>query len=202
MYVFLRGTVAHKALDHIALEVRGLGFQVFVPEGVYRKLVPNQEILLYTHCVIREDAFQIYGFLKEEERALFLLLLGINKVGAKVALSVMSHFSLAEFGRAVTESDVKAFTRVPGVGKTMAPRLVLELKNKMGQSTELSALIGDDTKSDTGLVADDAYEAMLSLGCTPVEAKRAVLHARKELGEGAKDEEVVRIALRSMAKVK
>lgn len=202
MYVFLRGIVAQKALDHIALEVHGLGFQVFVPEGVYRKLVVNQEVLLHTYCHIREDAFQVYGFLKEEERALFLLLLGINKVGAKVALSVMSHFSLAEFGRAVAESDVKAFTRVPGVGKTMAPRLVLELKNKMGQHAELSALIGDDKKDDAGLVADDAYEAMLSLGCTPLEAKRAVVGARKELGEDAKDEDVVRVALRSMAKVK
>ena len=202
MYVFLRGIVAHKALDHIALDVNGQGFQVFTPEGVYRKLVVNQEVTLHTYCNIREDAFQIYGFLREEERALFILLLGINKVGAKVALSVMSHFSLAEFGRAVAESDVKAFTKVPGVGKTMAPRLVLELKNKMGQNAELSVLIGESKSTDAGLVADDAYEAMLSMGCTPVEAKRSVLHARKELGEGARDEDVVRVALRSMAKAK
>ncbi len=202
MYAFLRGTVAHKGLESIALDVNGVGFLVFVPDCVHRRISPNQEVTLLTYCHIREDTFQIFGFLREEEKALFTMLLGINKVGPKVALNVLSGLSVREFGRAVMESDVKAFTRVSGVGKAMAQRIILEVKSKLGQDTELSVLLGEPDAVDVPPEGDDVYEALLSLGCTPVEAKRAAAGARKELGAEATDEDLVRVALRSMAKVK
>jgi len=202
MYAFLRGTVAHKGLESIALDVNGVGYMVFVPDSVHRRLAPNQEVTLLTYCHIREDAFQIFGFLKEEEKALFTMLLGINKVGPKVALNVLSGLSVQEFGRAVMESDVKAFTRVSGVGKAMAQRIVLEVKSKLGQDTELSAILGEPEAADAVPEGDDVFEALMSLGCTPAEAKRAAALARKELGAEASDEDLVRVALRSMAKVK
>ena len=86
MFAFLRGIVALKAPSYIALDVNGAGYAVFVPEPVYRKLAVNQEATLLTYCHIREEAFQIYGFLKEEERALFLMLLSINKGGPQGSL--------------------------------------------------------------------------------------------------------------------
>lgn len=202
MFAFLRGTVAQKAADHIALDVGGVGFAIFTPESVYRKLAPHQEATLLTYCHIREDAFQIFGFLREEERALFTLLLSISGVGPKVALAVLSAFSVPEFGRAVMENDVTAFTRAPGVGKKLAQRIILETRSKMGQDTELGALLGEPKAGEESVEGDDVYEALISLGCTPLEAKKAASAARKALGPGAKDEEVVRAALRSMAKVK
>lgn len=201
MYAFLRGIIAHKAPDHIALDVNGVGYMVFVPDTVYRRLAPNQEATLLTYCHIREDVFQIFGFLREDEKALFKTLLSINKVGPKVALAVLSALTPQEFGRAILENDVKAFTKVSGVGKAMAQRIVLEMKSKLKQETELSAILGEAEVTDA-VVGDDVYEALLSLGCTPAEAKRAAATARKKLGDDATDEELVRSALQSMARVK
>ncbi len=202
MFSFLCGTVAIKALDHIALDVGGVGYQISVPESVYRKLAPNQEVRLLTYCHIREDTFQIFGFLREEEKALFIMLLSINKVGPKVALSVLSTMPVHEFGRAVLESDVKAFTKVAGVGKAMAQRIVLEMKSKLGQDAELSAILGESGQGEDALEGDDVYEALASLGCTPIEAKKAAAFARKKLGADAADEALVREALRSLAPAK
>ena len=199
MFAFLRGTVAFKALDHIALDVGGAGYKINVPDSVYLKLVPNQDVRLLTYCHIREDTFQIFGFLREEEKSLFIMLLSINKVGPKVAMAVLSGMPVTEFGRAVLESDVEAFTKVPGIGKAMAQRIVLEMKSKFGQDSELSAILGESENIDDTPEGDDVYEALCSLGCTAHEAKKTAAHARKELGKDATDEELVRVALRSLA---
>ncbi len=201
MFAFLRGTVALKSIDHIALDVGGVGYEISVPETVYRKLAVHQEVTLLTYCHIREDAFLIFGFLKEEEKALFTTLLSINKVGPKVALNVLSGLSVQAFGQAVLENDVKTFSKVPGIGKAMAQRIVLEMKTKLKQNPDLNAIIGEPESVDAAPEGDDAYEALLSLGCTPAEAKKATQNARKKLGGDAPDEEVVRAALQSMAKV-
>lgn len=202
MFAFLRGSVAFKTVDHIALDVNGAGYQVYVPEPVYSRLAPGQEATLLTYCHIREDTFTIFGFLKEEEKALFMTLLTINKVGPKVALAVLSGLSPRAFGAAVMENDVKALTKVQGVGKAMAQRMVLEMKNRMKQEADLSALLGEPEGGEQDHPeGDDVYEALLSLGCTAQEAKQAAARARKELGEDASDEDLVRSALRSMAKV-
>jgi Holliday junction DNA helicase RuvA len=200
MFAFLRGTVAIKAIDHIALDVSGVGYLVLVPDSVHRKLVPNQEVTLLTYCHIREQEFTIFGFLKEEEKALFIMLLSINGVGPKVALAVLSGISVTDFGQAILEADIKAFTKIPGVGKKMAQRLVLEMKSKLGQNPELSAILGEPDL-ETSVQGDDVYEALTSLGCTAPEAKKAAALARKQLGNDAPDEELVRVALRSMARV-
>lgn len=201
MFAFLRGTVEHKAVDHIALDVGGIGYAVLVPDTVHRRLAQHQEVKLLTYCHIREDAFQIYGFLKEEERSLFTTLLEINGVGPRVALAVVSFLTPAEFGRALLENDLKAFTKVPGVGKKLAQRILLEMKTRLGQDTELSAILGEPAGEAIPGEGDDVYEALISLGCTPAEARKAAIHARKQLGGEAAPEELVRAALRSMARV-
>ena len=200
MFAFLRGTVARKALDHVELDVGGVGYEVWVSEQVLRKLVVNQETMLLTHCHIREDAFQIYGFLREEERALFSMLLGITGVGPKVALAFLSAMSVAEFGRAIQGSDVTAFTKVSGVGKKTAQRVVLEMKARLGQDAELSAILGEAEEAITP-ETDDVIAALCSLGCTMAEAKKAAQRARKGLSDEATVEELVRAALRSLAKL-
>lgn len=199
MFAFLRGTVARKAVDHIELDVGGVGYQVWVPAPVQRKLAVHGEVTLLTHCHIREDAFQIYGFLREEQRALFKTLLVVSGIGPKVALAVLSAMSVPEFGRALLDNDVSAFTRVGGIGKKTAQRIVLEMKAKLGQDTELSAILGEAEEA-ADLDRDDVIAALCSLGCSPAEAKKAAATARKQLGDQAADEELVRAALRSLAK--
>jgi Holliday junction DNA helicase RuvA len=200
MFAFLRGTVARKGLDHIELDVDGVGYEVSVPESVYRRLVVDQETTLLTYCHIREDAFQIFGFLREEEKGLFKTLLGISGIGPKVSLAILSAMSVSEFGRAVLENDVKAFTRVGGVGKKTAQRVVLEMKTRLGQDAELSAILGEPRETATP-ETDDVIAALCSLGCTLGEARKAAATARKQLGADASDAELVKAALRSLARV-
>jgi holliday junction DNA helicase RuvA len=200
MFAFLRGVVAAKTLDQIHLDVNGIGYEVFVPDSVHRRLVPEQNATLLTYCHIREDTFQIFGFLREEEKSLFLMLLSISGIGPKVALSFLSAISPSDFGQAILNSDVNAITKVPGVGKKTAQRVVLEMKAKMGQDAQLSAILGEEAElDDSG--SDDVQAALMALGCTPQEAKKAAAKARKDLGKGASDEDLVKSALRSMAKV-
>lgn len=199
MFAFLRGSVARKGQGYIELDVHGVGYEVWVPAGVQRKLIADTTCTLLTHCHIREDAFQIFGFLREEERALFRSLLGISGVGPKVALAIVSTLSVQEFSRAVLENDVSAITKVNGVGKKGAQRIILELKAKMGQDAELNQLLGEPESAPTP-ETDDVIAALCSLGCTLNEARKAAGRAREELGESAPDEELVRVALRSLAK--
>lgn len=200
MFAFLRGNVADKSPGVIALDVNGAGYEVHVSARTYAKLALRQDVTLTTYCHIREDAFQIYGFLAKEERALFISLLGISKIGPKVALSVLSAFSVSEFGRAITESDLDAFKKVPGVGKATAQRLILEMKNQLKQDADLKALLGESGESSAPPEGDDVYDALVSLGCTAAEARNAAGLARKSLGETAKPEDLVRAALQSLAK--
>jgi Holliday junction DNA helicase RuvA len=199
MFAFLRGSVAEKTPGLIELDVHGVGYEVNVSARTCAKLSLRQETTLLTYCHIREDAFQIFGFLSREERSLFISLLGINKIGPKVALSILSAFGVAEFGQAVTNSDLDAFKKVPGVGKATAQRIILEMKNKLKQDADLKALLGDGPE-EAPLAGDDVYEALLSLGCTPAEAKQAALQARKTAGEDAPAEELVKAALQSLAR--
>lgn len=201
MFAFLRGVLATKAVDHVELDVNGVGYDVVVSDTVHRRLAVGREVTLITHCHIREDAFTIFGFQLEEERALFRMLLSISGIGPKVALAIVSAMTPAAFGRALADSDVKAFTKVGGVGKKTAQRIVLEMKAKLGQDTELSAILGEADSAEVDEDGDDVMAALLSLGCTPVEAKKAVAHARKTEAKDASDEELVKTALRSLARV-
>jgi Holliday junction DNA helicase RuvA len=200
MFAFLRGVVARKTQDHLELDVNGVGYQVHVPDSVHRKLVVNQETTLLTHCHIREDAFQIFGFLREEEKTLFEMLLGISGIGPKVSLAILSAMSVAQFGKAILDNDVTAFTRVSGVGKKTAQRVVLEMKAKLGQDAELNVILGEPDDKSTA-ESDDVIAALCSLGCSLAEARKAAATARKQAGADAPIEEIVRLALRSLARV-
>ena len=200
MFAFLRGTVFRKPIGVIELDVSGAGYEVFVPDSVHRRVAVDQDIILLTHCHIREDCFQIFGFLTDEERSLFRMLLAISGIGPKVALSVLSGLGVADFARAVRENDVTAFTRISGVGKKTGQRIILEMKAKMGQDAELDAILGKSDDVASAPENDDVAEALCALGCAPQEAKRMAAHARKQLGEGARDEDLVREALRLLRK--
>lgn len=201
MFAFLRGVVATKGMSQIDLDVNGVGYEVFVPATVLRKVVVDQPVTLLTYCHIREEAFQIFGFLREEEKTLFKMLLGITGIGPKVALAVMSALSVSQFAQAVRDNDVGAFTRITGVGKKTGQRIVLEMKAKLGQDAELDAILGEPADAE-GDMSDDVIAALCGLGCTFGEAKKLAAKARASLGVDASDEEVVKTALRSIAKVK
>jgi len=128
-------------------------------------------------------------------------LLDVSGVGPKVALAIVSMMDPAGFGRAVLENDVAALTKVGGVGKKTGQRIILEMKARLGQDAELSAILGESEEAVGTSDSDDVIAALCALGCTMGEAKKAAAKARSELGNDASDEELVKAALRSMARV-
>lgn len=194
MISYVRGVLDHKEPNYVTVDVNGIGYEVFIPLSTYQKLPAiGDQVKLHTHHQVREDAMNLYGFLSGEEKEIFELVLSISGVGAKVALSILSAVSVNEFRSAVAQGDTKTLTKIPGIGKKSAERMVLELKDKIGRihiDEEMVKLLGAAESSN------DAVAALLSLGASQSAAEYAVYRAERRLGEEAKIEDVVTEALR------
>jgi holliday junction DNA helicase RuvA len=179
----LRGRVSGRAGTGLIVDVNGVGYLVNATPSVHR--LGDGEVTIEVHTVVREDALQLYGFATADERELFELLLGVNGVGPKVALAIVSGSTPAELRRAIARDDVKRFQAIPGIGLKTAQRVVLELKAK---------LVGLDVGGPDGgdLTARDA---LVELGWSLVDAERALA----DVDSGLSIEEQVRHALRAAA---
>jgi Holliday junction DNA helicase RuvA len=180
----LRGRIVGRAGQALVVDVNGVGYLVNATPSVHR--LGDGEIVVEIHTVVREDALQLYGFATADERELFELLLGVNGVGPKVALAIVSGSTPAELRRAIARDDVKRFQAIPGVGLKTAQRVVLELKEKL---TLVDAGMPD---TGGGLTARDA---LVELGWALVDAERALAEVDPDLPV----EEQVRHALRQAA---
>jgi Holliday junction DNA helicase RuvA len=157
----------------------------------------GEEVLLYTHLAIREDAHSLFGFVTEAERALFRSLIKVSGVGAKLALAILSGLSVEEFHRSVDSQDADRLVRLPGVGKKTAERLLIELRDRL-PGLDTARLPGAGTlPATTATPAEDAVSALIALGFKPQEASALV---SKVPVEGKSSEEVIRLALQSAAK--
>jgi Holliday junction DNA helicase RuvA len=171
------------------LDVGGVGYLVAATPSVLRRADDAAEITVETYLHVREDTLQLYGFSEVAERELFLLLLGVNGVGPKVALAVVSGSPPAELRRAIALSDHARFMAIPGIGKKTAERIVLELKGVVGDAVETG-------RSDFGPTSGGvARDALVELGWSPLEAEQALAEIDPELPA----EERVRVALRGAA---
>jgi Holliday junction DNA helicase RuvA len=165
MIAFLEGELLEKAAGRVVIAVYGVGYEVSVPTSVLAALPSaGKTARIHTRMVVREDAITLYGFASPDERALFDLLTGVTGVGPKVALSFLSAMQPDAIRTAIVAGDAAALTIVPGVGKKVAQRVVLDLRDRLGGEGELLA---------EGPLAD-VREALLSLGLTPAEAVEAM----------------------------
>ncbi len=195
MIGFLRGALAHVAGDHVLIDVGGVGYRVQVPRSTLSRLpAAGQECRLRTVLHVREDALVLFGFATEDEQGIFEELLGVSGVGPKVALSVLSALAPNEFRRAVTFADAGRLQKVPGVGKKLAQRIALELKDKVGSVRGEPGASAPEVAA-TADSLDEAQQALLGLGYTPGEAGPALEEARAAAGAGATAETLVRLAL-------
>jgi holliday junction DNA helicase RuvA len=188
----LSGTLVEKNPPQILLDVRGVAYEVDVPMSTFYNL-PNlgEALTLFTHLVVREDAHLLFGFGSETERRAFRQLIKISGIGARTALSVLSGLSVAELAQAVTMQDSGRLTRIPGIGKKTAERLLLELKDKLG--AEVTTGVGVHRPAP---VASDVMNALISLGYSDKEAA----HAVKQLPEGVAVTDGIKQALKLLAK--
>jgi Holliday junction DNA helicase RuvA len=187
----LRGTLIAKQPPWIVLDVGGVGYELEVPMStLYDLPEAGREVTLLTHYAIREDTAALYGFLREEERALFRNLQKVSGIGARIALAVLSGVSTNEFARLVHEADIAALTRIPGIGKKTAERIVVELRDRIDAMSTLQPRAQGKLSSPQ----DEAVAALQQLGYKPVEAARL---AKAAANEGDDAEAIIRKALRA-----
>jgi holliday junction DNA helicase RuvA len=187
----LSGTLVEKNPPQILLDVQGVAYEVDVPMSTFYNLPALGEALtLFTHLVVREDAHLLFGFGSDTERRAFRQLIKISGIGARTALSVLSGLSVAELAQAVTMQDAGRLTRIPGIGKKTAERLLLELKDKLGADV---ATVGVHRPTP---VTSDVLNALVALGYSDKESLRAV----RELPDGVALADGIRHALKVLAK--
>lgn len=193
MYSYIKGKVAHKTANYIVIDVGGVGYQIFTDTYTLNDAKTGAEATIHTYLKVAEIELTLYGFGREEQKAMFEKLISISGVGPKVALAVLSSMRVNDIAAAVISGDDKAFTNVPGVGKKMAQRLVLELKEKVDFETAVGIDMGDVEFVAASDAATDACAALVGLGYNRQEALAAV-SAVKSLGDTA--EELVALALK------
>lgn len=186
----IAGILMEKNPPSLLIDVSGVGYEIDVPMSTFYNLPGGGErVALLTHLIVREDAHQLYGFLTAEERAAFRQLIKISGIGARTALAVLSGMSVADLAQAVTLQETGRLTRVPGIGKKTAERLLLELKGKLGAELATAAAPVADELADV-------LHALLALGYSEREAAAAV----KQLPPGTAVAEGIRLALKSLSK--
>ena len=190
----LRGTLIQKAPPALMVEVGGVGYELDAPMSTFYDLPElGREVTLFTHYAVKEDSVALYAFLTERERRLFRDVQKVTGIGAKIALAILSGVSVDDFARLVSSSDVTALTRIPGIGKKTAERIVVELRDR---AAELGGVGGPVAKGQP-IPADPQSEALIALqqlGYKPVEATKMVKDAF-EAGDTA--EAVIRKALKA-----
>jgi len=200
----LRGTLAEKQPPHLILDVNGLGYELEVPmTTLYRLPSVGEPLTLHTHLVVREDAQLLYGFYGKRERDFFRELIRLNGVGPKLALALMSSLEVDELVRCVQSQDTSALTKVPGVGKKTAERLLVELKDRFKAWETVPAMFalvpnqpgGPDAPAPAITAESDAISALVSLGYKPQEASKAITSIKEK---GLSSEDLIRRALKGM----
>jgi Holliday junction DNA helicase RuvA len=199
----LRGEVIAKQPPLVVVECSGVGYEVEAPMSTFYDLpAVGEPVTLITHLVIRDDAHVLYGFRSEHDRALFRALLRVTGVGAKMALAILSGMDAARFAQCVEQEDIVMLSRLPGIGKKTAQRLVMEMKDRisdLGESTN-SGMMMKTAQTPTSVAVDDpladAVGALVALGYKPADANRMA----RAVAEGAEtSEEIIRAALRSIS---
>lgn len=187
------------------IDVSGVAYEVLVPLSTFFSLPhPGEGVTLHTHFVVREDAQLLYGFIHEQERSLFRILIRLNGVGPKLALAMLSGMEVADFVRCVQNDDVNALVKLPGVGRKTAERLIIEVKDKLEGWDGIPAMEsrGKATKPGRNSSLEEAETALINLGYKPQDAGRAVVAAAKLLedsGQVPDSESLIRTALRNMS---
>ena len=198
MIARLSGTLLDKAADTVIVDVSGVGYLVHLSLQSMARLPPEgARVELRTHTHVREDALQLYGFAGEDEERLFHLLIGVSGVGPRLALNVLSGMAAAELAEAIMRGEIARLTRIPGVGKKTAERLVLELKDKLktaGIALRPAAAAAIQLSGGGALIS-----ALVNLGYKPAAAERTADAVRRTLGVTAPVEDQLREALRLIA---
>jgi Holliday junction DNA helicase RuvA len=197
----LRGKLIEKQAPHLLIDVGGVGYEVEAPMTTIYKLPElHEEVTLYTHLHVREDAQLLFAFGEERERQLFRTLIKVNGVGAKMALTILSGMEADEFAQCIADGDAARLTRLPGVGKKTAERLIIEMRDRLKdwQSSQKSGPGSVDRSIKMNVEpSDEAVSALIGLGYKPQEASKYVLAV---VADDMSSEDIIREALKASVK--
>ncbi|MBP7828355.1 MAG: Holliday junction branch migration protein RuvA [Kiritimatiellae bacterium] len=195
MITFLEGRLVEKDPTRVVVNVQGVGYEVFIPLSSYDRLpAPGEPLRLLTYDHVREDLHALYGFATDEERRLFLLLMGVSGIGPRLALTALSGLSVRDLKAAVAQGDVKRLSSVSGIGKKTAERIVVELRDKLTAGEALEAVAGTAAGEPDARLRD-AILALVSLGYKQADAQKRVRDILSGVGPKTTVEEIVRLAL-------
>ena len=197
MIGFVRGILAAKQPPSLVIDVNGIGYEINAPMSTCLELPAiGTDIHLVTHLVVREDQHTLYGFATEKERQLFRDLLKVNRVGAKLALGILSGMSVESFITSVQCEDAGMLSKLPGVGRKTAERLIMDMRDRVENQAQLLSVsqVGSRTTGDGSQPRADAFNALTALGYKPVEARRMLDDVPAELSS---TEDILRDVLRS-----
>lgn len=195
MIGFLQGKLVAKAPPQLLLDVQGVGYELEAPMTTFYDLPAlGQEVKLYTHLVIREDAHSLFGFLAESDRLMFRTLIKVNGVGPKLALTILSGQTAEQFQRCIHDNDAQSLVRLPGVGKKTAERLIIELRDRLPDISGDVSMTADTVVPvlAPGNARQEALSALCALGYKPLEANRMIQNIA---AEGKCCEDIIRQAL-------
>lgn len=191
------GTLVEKSPPELLVDVQGIGYEVSASmTTIYDLPQIGEQVVLFTHLIVKEDSHTLFGFSDKSERALFRILIKVNGIGPKMALAILSSMSAEELIANVQDSDVTALTRIPGVGKKTAERLIIELRDKLGQAAKTDLFTAPAVLRQ--VQADprqEAEAALIALGYKPQEAAKAIAAVPVD---GADSETVIKAALQGM----
>jgi len=197
MFAYISGKLFQKEPTSVIIDVNGIGYQINIPLSTYSALpATGQNAKLLTYYHVREDIQALYGFATPEEKELFLLLISVSGIGPKMAMTILSGTSPEQFRRRILDGDVESLTLIPGIGLKTARRIIVELGEKIGQTSEVVS--GELATVTLGATGEEALRALISLGYRRAEALNALRKAVKELGDSVPVEKYIKAALNQM----
>lgn len=205
----IEGKIVEKSSDYCVLMTGGVGFKVYVAKNVSMELPgENEMLMLYTYLMVKEDALELYGFTRPEQLAVFELVLNVSGIGPRISLELLSTLTPKSFYLAVLNDDETKLTKIPGIGKKSAKRIILELKERVkgievlemakGEESFIQGADKEDEKDTTFEIFDEARAALNSLGYSDVEANKVLLKIKPDITPEMDLEKVLKIALKSL----
>ena len=195
MFAYLRGILVYKNNENAIVDVGGVGYNIQIPYSTYQ-LLPDidKEVKLYTYMAVREDNVSLFGFFSKEEKKIFEQVISVSGIGPKIGIGILSDITPADFSLAVITDDVNRLTKISGIGKKTAQRIIIELKDKM--KTE-DVKTTNEAPVLRGVINNDIEEAISALQVLGYPNKEAVNMVNSVAGEGMKVEEIVKLALKN-----
>jgi len=202
MIAHLHGTLTSKTVEHVVIDVHGVGYGVTIPLSTYYTLPQLQEpVRLLTTLHVREDVMRLYGFATQDERVLFELLTSVSSIGPRLALNMLSSIPAPELRQTIAQSDVTRLQTIPGIGRKTAERVVLELKEKVDRITLVAAVLDSGVTTDgADHLVGDVVSALLNLGYKRLEAEKAVKAVRTAANGNLTLERLLKDALQQLGR--